>query len=87
MEYDEEALAFVHSHAWSESPLRPDYVDRAAAALLIDGRLDEAEALATHLEDVGAWSGEEATWIRAQVALARGDRLVAVELAQAAGRY
>jgi hypothetical protein len=73
----------VHSHAWSESPHRQDYVDRAAAALLIDGRYDEAEALATHLEDVGA----DGAWIRAHVALARGDRLVAVELAQATGRY
>jgi hypothetical protein len=82
-EYDEEALAFVHSHAWSESPLRSDYVDRAAAALLIDGRLDEAEALAAHLEEVGG----EGTWILAHVALGRGDRLMAARLAQEAGRY
>jgi hypothetical protein len=54
--------------------------DLGAAALLGEGRLTEAEALADHL-------GTEGTWIHAHLALAQGNRVAAARLAQEAQRY
>jgi hypothetical protein len=54
--------------------------DLAAAALLAEGRLEEAKTLADHL-------GTDGTWIHAHLALAQGNRAIAAHLAQDSGRF
>jgi hypothetical protein len=86
--YLESELEDLCSEVESESiALRPlheyepgDEADLAAAKLLVEGRLEEAETLANYLDSDGIW-------IHAHIALRNGDRVLAAHLARTARRY